>query len=253
MALALDLSLMPDLPPTTAERCKDGIRDDVETDVDCGGGTCERCGLGGRCEAPATGPRDCLSDVCSANQSCVASQCVDGVFNGAETDLDCGGGTCVGCLDGKMCRQASDCASGHCYVNFEFMGYCYSCTPTQCTTPPAAACMAVAGCSAPTNYCRSNVLATSFAVPGSCDANAHCTYSPAQVVACANGCSNGACNTAGPAFCSERQADRNDNNVGYRARYGSVRGRSIGQLQRQRVRRGHTIRQPLRDVAALDA
>jgi cysteine-rich repeat protein len=40
--------------------------------------------------------------------------CTDGVQNGAETDVDCGGGTCPGCTLGQPCDVAGDCASGAC-------------------------------------------------------------------------------------------------------------------------------------------
>ena len=44
--------------------------------------------------------------------------CSDGVKNGSETDIDCGG-VCGGCGDGKICAAAADChslvcAGGHC-------------------------------------------------------------------------------------------------------------------------------------------
>jgi hypothetical protein len=31
--------------------------------------------------------------------------------NGAETDIDCGGGTCARCGTGKSCATSSDCTS----------------------------------------------------------------------------------------------------------------------------------------------
>ena len=40
--------------------------------------------------------------------------CEDGVRDGAETDIDCGGGTCPACLRGRRCLLPSDCASGLC-------------------------------------------------------------------------------------------------------------------------------------------
>ncbi|MBI5534687.1 MAG: TonB-dependent receptor [Deltaproteobacteria bacterium] len=50
---------------------------------------------------------------CNASGSCVAL-CVDGVKDGAETDIDCGGGTCPACALGKLCSLPSDCASTFC-------------------------------------------------------------------------------------------------------------------------------------------
>jgi hypothetical protein len=46
------------LPP----RCSDGVRDDLETDVDCGGGTCAGCAVGRTCSVGG----DCASGTCSA-------------------------------------------------------------------------------------------------------------------------------------------------------------------------------------------
>ena len=40
--------------------------------------------------------------------------CTDGIKNGAETDVDCGGGTCPACGLGKICGKASDCKVGTC-------------------------------------------------------------------------------------------------------------------------------------------
>jgi hypothetical protein len=43
-----------------------------------------------------------------------AGQCSDGVRNGAETDVDCGGGDCPPCGSGQGCSAGTDCASGVC-------------------------------------------------------------------------------------------------------------------------------------------
>ena len=40
------------------------------------------------------------------------STCSDGIENGSETDLDCGGAACPPCVDGLECLVGSDCASG---------------------------------------------------------------------------------------------------------------------------------------------
>ena len=40
--------------------------------------------------------------------------CTDGVKNGNETDVDCGGGTCPRCATGKTCGTRNDCASARC-------------------------------------------------------------------------------------------------------------------------------------------
>ena len=39
------------------------------------------------------------------------STCGDGVLNGDETDVDCGG-SCAGCGEGKICEEPADCMDG---------------------------------------------------------------------------------------------------------------------------------------------
>jgi hypothetical protein len=41
--------------------------------------------------------------------------CNDGVKNGNETDVDCGGGMCNACVDDKACVKPTDCANGSCF------------------------------------------------------------------------------------------------------------------------------------------
>ena len=40
--------------------------------------------------------------------------CADGVRNGDESDIDCGGSVCTRCALGKSCTRPADCASGAC-------------------------------------------------------------------------------------------------------------------------------------------
>jgi len=94
-----------------ATQCEDGVKDGTETDVDCGGGTCAQCAVGGGCAAPT----DCASGICNAaTMKCVATICDDGIMDGSETDVDCGGSTCNKCLGGKSCLANTDCISGFC-------------------------------------------------------------------------------------------------------------------------------------------
>jgi hypothetical protein len=91
--------------------CADRVKDGRETDVDCGGGACLGCANGRACTEGA----DCASHVCDGRSHvCVTATCADDVKNGSETDVDCGGGACPTCLDGAICAQDSDCASGEC-------------------------------------------------------------------------------------------------------------------------------------------
>ncbi len=105
-------------PPPT---CTDGIKNGAETDVDCGGPTCGKCALTKMCLAGS----DCVSATCSGGR-CVTppATCTDGIKNGAETDVDCGGPTCGKCALTKMCLAGSDCVSA-------------TCSGGRCVTPPA--------------------------------------------------------------------------------------------------------------------
>ena len=92
-------------------KCDDGLRDGTETDVDCGGGACDPCAEGKGCKANM----DCATDICNASTgTCSSSLCADGVKDGQESDVDCGGPVCGHCLGGKNCDVNSDCLSGVC-------------------------------------------------------------------------------------------------------------------------------------------
>ncbi|HVI07670.1 MAG TPA: DNRLRE domain-containing protein [Candidatus Binatia bacterium] len=90
--------------------CVDQRKDGNETDVDCGGGTCQACAVGQACIVDT----DCTSNACDANLlTCVSSQCSDHRQDGVETDVDCGGSNaCNRCNVGQKCLQPSDCVAG---------------------------------------------------------------------------------------------------------------------------------------------
>jgi hypothetical protein len=110
--------------------CTDGKQDGSESDVDCGGPKCAPCVGGQGC---FTGT-DCASGVCPVNPSamppmctpascscevpgncsCLAGSCTDGIKDGAETDVDCGGPGCSPCANALRCIVDSDCISLNC-------------------------------------------------------------------------------------------------------------------------------------------
>lgn len=92
-----------------AVHCVDQQLGDGETDVDCGGSECPRCGVHQRCGVAS----DCTSNSCM-NGECVATGCDDDVVDGDETDLNCGGGTCPACSVGGRCELGGDCDLGVC-------------------------------------------------------------------------------------------------------------------------------------------
>ncbi len=91
--------------------CEDGLQNGLETDIDCGGPLCLPCANGQRCTENA----DCTSDLCEADGTCQDPHtCSDGVKNGGESDVDCGGPSCPGCADGLACFIDRDCANRFC-------------------------------------------------------------------------------------------------------------------------------------------
>ena len=79
-------------------------------DADCLDGTCVEhvCVPADEC----SGANDCASGVC-IDGACHDAACIDGVLNGDETGVDCGG-ACPACGVGLACDDASDCTSAFC-------------------------------------------------------------------------------------------------------------------------------------------
>jgi hypothetical protein len=90
-------------------QCQDGVKDGMETDVDCGA-NCEPCRQGKGCKANS----DCASAICGADGTCAGSLCTDGRRDGQETAVDCGGGTCPPCEQGQSCKSNADCDAVPC-------------------------------------------------------------------------------------------------------------------------------------------
>jgi hypothetical protein len=73
---------------------------------------------GGKVCSPAGDCVACIDDggcpggICQAN-NCAPSSCADGMKNGSETAVDCGG-PCKACVDGSPCKVAGDCKSHVC-------------------------------------------------------------------------------------------------------------------------------------------
>ncbi len=88
--------------------CSNDIKDDTETDVDCGG-SCDACEAGATCEIDD----DCSSMNC-VGSICQKSTCDDNIKNQGESDVDCGGNYCDGCAEGYTCIYHKDCASLYC-------------------------------------------------------------------------------------------------------------------------------------------
>ncbi|MEM9455128.1 MAG: hypothetical protein AAGF11_13185 [Myxococcota bacterium] len=91
--------------------CSDGVMNGSETDVDCGGHDCDPCADGEDCLEDG----DCESMICNPKGPiCSAPACNDGVMNGDETDLDCGGPCVLTCEPGQGCIIGGDCVTQGC-------------------------------------------------------------------------------------------------------------------------------------------
>ena len=88
--------------------CDDGVQNGAESDVDCGGDSCDACANDAQCVEGS----DCENSSC-VNNRCTEPSCIDGVRNNGESDVDCGG-SCGPCADGSYCLTHDQCASGFC-------------------------------------------------------------------------------------------------------------------------------------------
>ncbi|MEK6964446.1 MAG: hypothetical protein AABX70_08560 [Nanoarchaeota archaeon] len=97
------------LPPPAS--CTDSLKNQDETDLNCGGVKCPKCALGKSCSADA----DCAGNsTCMEGECATPTSCSDHVKNGKETDTDCGGSSCKKCTVGKACEANTDCFSNQC-------------------------------------------------------------------------------------------------------------------------------------------
>jgi hypothetical protein len=91
--------------------CTDQVIDGTETGIDCGGAACGPCDDGKACLAAS----DCKNGVCAGTpRVCRAPSCSDGVKNGVETDVDCGGTCPTPCAPNKGCKLDADCTGNRC-------------------------------------------------------------------------------------------------------------------------------------------
>ena len=134
----------------TSDLCNDGLKDNGESDIDCGGASCAaRCAQGESCRASS----DCTSGLICENTLCAPDPCFDSSKNGDETDVDCGGTTCSArCAAGQSCSGDADCAGGTCSGGVCGMAPCSngvkdgSETDIDCGGSTCAACPVTSAC-----------------------------------------------------------------------------------------------------------
>lgn len=101
--------------------CFDGMQNQNETNLDCGG-PCQPC--------------HCFDDIQNEDEtdldcggSCQPCNCLNSIHDGNETDLDCGG-SCLPCIKGESCLVDGDCTTGLCYEGICQTPSCISEQPT---------------------------------------------------------------------------------------------------------------------------
>lgn len=105
----------PAVGDSSAPSCRNGVRDDGELGVDCGG-VCAKCPGEPCVDGADCGSGTCENDVCQEPPDAGSGPPgpTDGKKNNGETDVDCGGPNAPACADGKACEADDDCANGWC-------------------------------------------------------------------------------------------------------------------------------------------
>jgi len=126
------------------DACKNNIKDNYETDIDCGGEYCDKCELNKTCKlntdcksgACSTALGKCIENTIAPKEETLQQKCANGKHDSQESDVDCGG-DCADlgnkCAVGKICFNDKDCAQGECLYNPSLLKkVCTvkSCTPT---------------------------------------------------------------------------------------------------------------------------
>ena len=125
-------------------------------------------------DSPPAMPPDMA--VCTGD--CVTARCADGVHDGDETDVDCGG-SCGTCAIGKLCAVATDCASGFCSAST-----CAAKPPGMTCNDNAQCGSGICGANGQGNCCAAACTAGSGTCAWTgCDGTGACVY-PGTTIAC---------------------------------------------------------------------
>jgi len=86
------------------------------------------CDANAQCALTTPGHRNCTCNQGFSGDGfhCLEFTCTDGILNGVETDIDCGGAVCMPCGASRKCSISSDCISSVCNT-----GKCA--TPEKCS------------------------------------------------------------------------------------------------------------------------
>ncbi len=178
--------------------CADGVCCDQACDGACQ--TCWGLAANGICKALPPGSIDSSSpngETCAAKGGCGETMgycsCDDGVVNGDEIGVDCGG-SCPSCPIGESCGSSNaTCASGHCVDGV----CCASACDTGCLTcslPVApGACVAV----------PAGAVEPDCGPPELCNGNGLCALVSGQACSAAPECVNALCSAGFCATCAQ--------------------------------------------------
>ena len=114
-----------------APSCSDGMKNQDEVDVDCGGTICPPCGDFQACNVGS----DCASGHCQpetygegcpheAGNRYIPAHCFNGVQDAFEIDVDCGYSCRLVCATGQRCDGGCACAPGHACGCYHCMDVC---------------------------------------------------------------------------------------------------------------------------------
>ena len=92
----------------SARTCTDGVRNGLESFIDCGSPDCPKCGSNAHC----FNNTQCASGLCQQGRCATGSSCTNRVRDGRESDVDCGGSECFACPVGSSCGNDGDCELG---------------------------------------------------------------------------------------------------------------------------------------------
>ena len=97
--------------------CGNKVKDGTETDVDCGGSSCAKCGNGLHCATPS----DCkvavctggVCGACNGTTTCpIGQSCVAGFCRACTANADCSGQVCTSSGTCEPCKLTSECGAG---------------------------------------------------------------------------------------------------------------------------------------------
>jgi hypothetical protein len=175
-----------------APTCTDKVKNQDETDADCGGSCSTKCGDGKNCKLDA----DCANQVSGSTCKmvgeigiCTPPGCADKAINGDETDIDCGGSSCGPCAAGKTCKLDRDCvsvASGKCVALV-----CAAPSCSDLVQNGAESDTDCGGAGAPVYpVCKACATGQKCAADGDCESD-HCVGNACQAPTCIDGTKNG--------------------------------------------------------------